>query len=424
MRIRSLLLLIASVGCGTGHAPVAIADGGDRGVMPEDAAGREGEALEDAGQGDSGPKDGTDVGWSPPTCATSGSALPNSAPSLTPGIWKDISPAGVNFAGEPGNTPFTQGIAIDPCNPATIYVTVSCFDTTLSAVWRTTDAGSSWTKVGKFDAPVRVRVDPQNPLHLYVGDGVRGGTTGFWVSNDGGATWTMPANFKALNNANPKIYDLDVYDVATEPSDFNHVLVSFHGAWGWTDTKWNASSGVFESKDGGQSWIVHAPAGNWGTGHGVWFLNNSSTWLLGTQGQGFWRTTDAGNTWSQVTTINLSHGGGQVYYTKARVLYAASSNGVIRSTDDGATWTQVGTVNFVTSVYGDGNRLYTHHAYSGGAAPFFTSPETDGTTWTAYDGGAQMVTDGPFEMAFDSENGILYSGNWGNGVLALKVFGR
>jgi hypothetical protein len=42
-------------------------------------------------------------------------------------------------------------------------------------------------------------------------------------------------------------------------------------------------------------------------------------------------------------------------------------------------------------------------------------------TWTPYNGGAQKFTDGPFEMAFDAANGILYSANWGNGILALKV---
>ena len=51
-----------------------------------------------------------------------------------------------------------------------------------------------------------------------------------------------------------------------------------------------------------------------------------------------------------------------------------------------------------------------------------TSPESDGLTWTAYKGGAQKFDgSGPYEMAFDSVNGILYASMWFQGVWALKV---
>ena len=73
-------------------------------------------------------------------------------------------------------------------------------------------------------------------------------------------------------------------------------------------------------------------------------------------------------------------------------------------------------------MWGDGNFLYTAPAYAQGMQPFFTSPETDGLTWTAYKGGAQKFDgSGPYEMAFDSVNGILYASMWFQGVWALKV---
>ena len=43
-----------------------------------------------------------------------------------------------------------------------------------------------------------VRVDPNDSEHLYVGDGVRGSTMGFWISTDGGASFTKPAGWSAL----------------------------------------------------------------------------------------------------------------------------------------------------------------------------------------------------------------------------------
>jgi len=56
---------------------------------------------------------------------------------------------------------------------------------------------------------------------------------------------------------------------------------------------------------------------------------------------------------------------------------------------------------------------------STGPASYITSPESDGTTWTDYS--AQKFTDGPYRMAFDPTNRIIYSANWNAGVWALKV---
>ena len=55
------------------------------------------------------------------------SALPSGAPALETGVWKNISPAGVNFHGG-GDDVFTQGIALDPCRAGTLYLSVSSFD--------------------------------------------------------------------------------------------------------------------------------------------------------------------------------------------------------------------------------------------------------------------------------------------------------
>jgi hypothetical protein len=72
-------------------------------------------------------------------------------------------------------------------------------------------------------------------------------------------------------------------------------------------------------------------------------------------------------------------------------------------------------------VSGDGTNIYTGNTGTG--RPMFVSPETDGQTWTPYQGGAQTFTSEPFEMFFDSTNGIMYSANWG-GLYALKVLGK
>lgn len=70
-------------------------------------------------------------------------------------------------------------------------------------------------------------------------------------------------------------------------------------------------------------------------------------------------------------------------------------------------------------VCGDGKNLYT--GCSNTDEPFFTSPEGDGLTWTAYQGGAQKFSAEPFEIWYDSKHHIMYSAGWGAGLLALKI---
>jgi photosystem II stability/assembly factor-like uncharacterized protein len=370
----------------------------------------------------------------PPSCANGVTALPADAPKLVPGVWTPINPAAVSFGqngtGGRNQDVFTQGMTIDPCNVATLYLAACTNPVTGNApatpgLYRSTNAGTTWTRLGPFDGPIHVRIDPKDPLHMYVGQGVRGSAAGFWVSTDGGKTFKMPDSFTAKANNSVGGWTNDVYDVAPDPTDFNHVLVSFHSPF-----EFSTSSGVLESKDGGSTWIRHYPISPslGGAGWGVWFLynpklgiGNSNTWLLGTQGGGWWRTTDAGGSWTKVTDNSMEHGGGQIYYTKTGTLYAGGTSHTMKSTDNGATWMFGGNPskpNFgFIGIVGDGTHLYTSsHDHM---AEFQTSLESDGIVWGDYS--TQISHAGSFEMAYDAANDIVYSANEYDGLLALKV---
>jgi photosystem II stability/assembly factor-like uncharacterized protein len=352
-------------------------------------------------------------------CAPNG-VLPAGAPTLTPGIWQNLPIQGVTFHGG-GNDVFTQGITIDPCNAGTLYLCVCSFDVAGGhpGVYKSVDAGSTWNKVGLLDEPIHIRVDPTDPSHLYAADGVRGGTQGFWVSRDGGNTWTSPPGFVALQSV---LFQVDVYDVAADPADFNHVLLTSHSPWdgynGMFNGKWNNDdSGVLESRDGGDTWILRNPIKGWSHGNGIWFLD-SNTWLLGSQADGFWRTTDGGANWKQVSSnTNMQHGGGGLFRAKSGALYAGGTPHLIHSLDGGASWAQIGPYAGFNSIIGDGARLYTAPV---NGPNFITATESNDSTWTPYAGGP-MLSGGPFEMAFDSANGIVYAANWTAGLWALKV---
>ncbi len=345
--------------------------------------------------------------------------------TLEVGVWKHIAPADVVMTEQ--NHVFCQGMALDPQNPGTIYLCICAYDVTKGGLYKSINSGMTWRKIGKLDEPIHIVIDPTNSRHLYCVDGVRGDTLGFWTSLDAGETWAQPEGFvKATEGF---VGTRDLYSISADPTDFNHILVSFHSPWHGLE----GNCGVLESKDGGTSWIVRNPPAAAARGYGmaVFFLydpanhtGNGSTWLLTTQSAGFFRTTDAGSTWQLAYDKQMTHGGCQIYRTKRGTLYAGGYQYPVRSDDNGASWKQIkqGLVySWYIGICGDGDTLYTGSSNAG--EPYFTSSEQDGIAWQPYQhkGTTQNFSAVPFEMAMDRMNHIIYAASWHEGLLALKV---
>jgi len=112
----------------------------------------------------------------------------------------------------------------------------------------------------------------------------------------------------------------------------------------------------------------------------------------------------------------MQHGGGAKYYSAQGVLYVSSAQGVLKSTDNGETFTKIGLNQAYLSVIGDGTRLFTGQHFN---SRFVTALESNDTEWMEFN--MQDFDEGPFEMAIDPVNGILYSANIRAGVFALKL---
>ena len=371
--------------------------------------------------------------------AVDGGAPAVTPPGLTPGVWKNITPAALDMTGTWGTT----GITVDPNKSSTLYL-----DTDQRGLWKSADWGATWARLGTppsapnygttanyLDSPVEVRVDPADSQHLYAVQGVRGQTQGLWVSHDGGTTWAQPAGFIAVVK---EIATADMTTLTVDPSDFKHMLVGSHSSW-----KGLPNGGILETKDGGETFIKRQPVSSWPSGSmGIQFLydpcqgiGDSNTWLVSTDGPGaFWRTTDAGATWTHLDgSLNGLHGQASLYYAKTGVVYSGASQYPIRSKDNGVTWEKLSTLPYASymGIMGDGNNIYTLKscACGGGALPspgsgdqpYAVSPESDGATWTAYKGGAQKFGNGPLAMDFDRVGRVMYSANWQWGLWALRV---
>ncbi len=343
---------------------------------------------------------------------------PRLAPDISAGQWVNISPITVStdFNTPPNNYGF-QALAIDPQHPQTLYV-----GTCYQGLWKTTDGGTSWAKVntGINGAALdtgrlwSVAVDHFNPKIVYVANGF-GSLQGVLKSIDGGKNWTQVLPQRLVHGLSA-----DVYDITTDPYRADHVLVAFHGGWGG-----GPDAGILESVDGGDTWTVRSPRSGWGSGDYIFFLDNSSTWLLATQWDGFWRTTNGGVNWTQVSTHNMQHGADELYRASNGAYYVGAANTLLRSTDNGASWTPVGpsTRDGYNAVIGDGTTLYAQPANTGsnstGPNHYYTSSESDGTSWHVYN--SQTFSDGPMSMAYDPLNHIVYSSNWRAGVWRLQL---
>lgn len=359
-------------------------------------------------------------------------------PATVPGVWVNISPPLSNYTTTFG----ISEVEWDPNNHKVLYAAAD-----LNGMWKSTDCGANWTLLGVppavaaspgnsyttpyLDSPIEIRIDPSDSTHIIATQGVRGTSLGFWVSHNSGTTWTMPTGFYTFAASTT----IDVTQMAIDPTNFNHILLGSHSPWPSLP-----NAGIMETYDGGNTWVAHAPQSTWSSGSlALNFLynpatgqGNSSTWLVGDWiSDGMWKTTDDGTTFTQVTTFTAAHGGGELWYAANGTIYSGSTPYPVYSTDNGTTWAQVNGSGIANSFYycmvGDGTTVYAMQSSPiiGGyiTTSYKTVPQASATTavWTNYQSGAQQFNNGPFVMRYDAANRLMYSANWGAGLLVLKV---
>ncbi|MCU0867516.1 MAG: glycosyl hydrolase [Planctomycetes bacterium] len=241
-----------------------------------------------------------------------------------------------------------------PGQPDTYY-----FGSTGGGVWKTTDSGSTWQNVsdGSFGGSIgAVAVAPSAPNIVFVGGGEktwRGNVSsgdGIWKSTDAGASWSFCGLADARHISRIRIHP-------------NNPELVYAAVMGHVSGP-NEERGVFRSKDGGKSWqrvhFVNAHAGavdlcfqaddpnvlyatTWRAIRTPWSLES------GGDGSGLWKSTDGGDSWTSLhdkpglPTGTLGISGITSSPAKAGRLWAqieAEQGGLFRSDDHGATWTK------------------------------------------------------------------------------------
>jgi photosystem II stability/assembly factor-like uncharacterized protein len=277
------------------------------------------------------------------------------------GVWKTTD-GGINWEpitdGSVFGTASVGAIGISDSDPNTIYVgmgespirgNVSHGD----GVYKSTDAGKTWKRIGLEDTRQigRVRVHPKNPDIVYVA--ALGHTfgpndqRGVFRSKDGGKTWD-----KVLSRGNKA----GAIDLIIDPSNANILYAGFWEVYRkpWTLESGGPGGGIFKSTDGGDTWTEITrnqglPRGTVGKiGITVSPANPERVWaIVEAEDGGVFRSDNGGRTWTKVNEQrNLRQRAW--YYTRiyadpksADTVYVLNT-GFYKSNDGGRTFTGIG----------------------------------------------------------------------------------
>lgn len=231
-------------------------------------------------------------------------------------------------------------------------------------VWKTVNAGSSWTNTTDGQIPVgsmgAVAVADSNPDIIYAGTGsskIRSNVSigrGMYKSVDGAKTW----QFTGLRDVG------QIASVRINPTNPDEVFVAASG----NPFKNSADRGVYRTRDGGKTWQkvlyindslgaadLEFKPGDPKVLYASMWHGQRRPWTItsGSMDGGIYKSTDGGDTWAKLagglptglfgrSNVGVSAAAPDRLYA---LIEAKPGHGLYRSDDGGANWTNVNAEN-------------------------------------------------------------------------------
>ncbi|HTE45410.1 MAG TPA: hypothetical protein VK636_09225, partial [Gemmatimonadaceae bacterium] len=259
-------------------------------------------------------------------------------------------------------------VAVAPSSPQTVWVGTGEANTRQSSSWgdgvyKSTDAGKTWTNVGLKDTRSigRIVVDPMDPNNVYVAaQGHLWGPNaerGVFKTADGGRTWKKVLFVDENTGATDLVID-PVNPLVLYAATYQRQ----RRTWGFNGG--GPGSGIYKTADGGATWTKLAtglPAGDLGRIALSLYVNDPrvvyATIEARNPNSGIYRTLDAGTTWTKTSSLNTRPN----YFSQIRIdprnvdhVYTLGSNrGFYISNDSAKTFTEL-----FSNVHGEDHALW------------------------------------------------------------------
>jgi photosystem II stability/assembly factor-like uncharacterized protein len=291
-------------------------------------------------------------------------AQPIDSASVAGMRWRTVGPA--TFMGR-----LSDVVGI-PSPSKTVFVAAAA-----GGIWKSTNNGITWRPV--FDdkrviSMGMLAIAPSDTQQVWAGTGEPNSRNsiepggGIYKSTDGGITWT-PMGLEKTEH---------IGRIVVHPTDPNIVYVAALGA-AWRS---NPERGLYRTKDGGKTWqLVKFVSDKAGfvdvaihpTNPNVLF---ATSWerrrtpyslFSGGPGSGLWKSTDGGDTWTEVKgggfpagykgrmSLDINRANPNVMYMMVEAAENSTGpivgqrspkfNGLWKSTDGGTTWAQMNNIN-------------------------------------------------------------------------------
>ena len=345
------------------------------------------------------------------------------AATASSGVWKTGN-AGTTWSPvfERAGRISIGGMAVAPSNPNILWVATGepnmrnlRSTSPGDGIYRSRDAGRTWQHMGLKDAQHmgRLAVHPSNPDVVYasvVGSlwDRNNDARGLWKTTDGGGTW---------NRVFSPGGRVGVVDVALDPRNPD---VVYAAAWhrerrDWSFINTGAGSAIFKSNDGGTTWTKLTggmPAGAMGRIGLAVCRSQPEVIYAAIEGdaaaRGVYRSSDAGLTWNRRSQTGAS----SYYYGQIRCDPGDPDRVHVLQTE--ISTSNDGGATFRTELPGPGVHVDHHDLWTNPANRDHLILGNDGGVYQSYDKGrnwrhmSQMVTTQFYAVAVDMREPFYY----------------